>query len=506
MDDDSAKETASLTLAQWRRRFPDGKVPSETALDVIRQVAAALHTAHIERPCHRDAIPSTIEVREQADGKTTFAVPDLASAAESHGEPGARRYLAPEQWWGGRQNTFTDQYALAVLYVELVTGEVPFRTAFETEDEAVMRTAVCNHHTNLPVDCPGRDVLRRALSKDPRSRYPTCSAFVAALGDPAHAEAHESAGARAEDGGSHAVRRPRPPRRTGSGLLFKLVLLLALLGGGYWAWDSGLVRRLLDAGNEGAARQAAERRKAAAQAEAQAVQRREAQLEMMGEEIVRQRACAEKALKDYQVFLETGGAAALGVRRDALTLKLKNAKRKLLEVESELERARRTERAFGEVRSGACSFDAVLGEIPPDAGIRPVYTNFVAAGQRLQDLAAQYTERHPEVLRQREVFTGARRQFMSGLDAALKQAQSVVQVKSARRDALQDEVSRGDLELAGVLRDLQVAEQRQESLRRANDRESQLLTDLRMREHELRFGAGAPVSTNRTSSAGRGTM
>jgi len=506
MDDVSAKEAVTLTLAQWRRRFPDGKAPPETALDVIRQVAAALHTAHIERPCHRDAIPSTIEVREQADGKTTFTVPDLASAAESHGEPGARRYLAPEQWWGGRQNTCTDQYALAVLFVELVTGEVPFRTAFETEDETVMRTAVCSHHADLPADCPARDVLRRALAKDPRSRYPTCSAFVAALGDPAHAHACEPHEAHAEGAGSRSPRRSRPPRRKGAGSFFKFVFVLALLGGGgYWAWDSGLVDRLSETAGE-RTNQIAERQKAAAHAEEQAERRRAAQLTMVGEEMVRQKARSEKALKDYQVFLEAGGSAALSVRREAVQQTLQHAKRSLRAVESELDRAHRIERAFGEVRTGAASFDSVLGDIPADAGIRPAYTNFVGAGQRLQDLVSQFTEKHPEVLRQREVFIAARRQFMSELDIALKQARSVVQAKTARCDTLRNEVARGDLELANLSRDLQVAEQRQETLRRASDREAQLLIDLRLREHELRFGAGAPVSTNRTSSAGRGTM
>ena len=142
---DDIRADEGLTLLQWQKRFPGGKVPLEQAISVLRQLTTALHKVYFERPCHRDIIPSTVLVRAHSDGSTTFEVPDLGAVAESHGELGARRYLAPEQWWGGRQNTATDQYGLAVLFVELVTGKVPFAAAFETDDESVMRNAVCNH-------------------------------------------------------------------------------------------------------------------------------------------------------------------------------------------------------------------------------------------------------------------------------------------------------------------------------------------------------------------------
>lgn len=494
---DGTSTGGALNLHQWRRRFPDGRVPLERALDVLRQVMKAIHEAHVSSPFHRDVIPSTIEVNACADGTETFSVPDLATVAENHGESGARRYLAPEQWWGGRQNTFTDQYALAVLFVELVTGEVPFARAFETEDETVMKTATCEHPVKLPEDCPRRDVLLRALSKDPRARYPSCSAFGEALADPERVALAHSEGGRHGHGRHHThatAHRPSPRRHMRR---WAYCFIAAVLGSvGFWAWRSGWLDACSDPRGPHSRALAAEREQRV-QEEKNLALRRAEQLERVGEEIRRQQAAADKALQDLQSFLESGGPASISVRRDAVALYVRRAKGELADVERDVEVARRQEASFAGLRTGASTFDTEAAQIQKDSGLWQVYTNLVSESSRLEKLTEQLTEAHPDVQAQRKVFQASRRRLATALEAAHTQAKSVLTAKSMRRDRLLDSLKTEEGQLLSLEQNLQVAKMKQGELEKARAREAQMLVDLRLREHELRFGALASTATNR---------
>lgn len=502
---DEANSDGTLNLHQWRRRFPGGRVPLERALDVLKQLMKALHEAHISSPFHRDVIPSTIEVVEHADGTETFAVPDLVSVAENHGEPGARRYLAPEQWRGSRQNTFTDQYALAALFVELVTGEVPFAHAFATEDETVMKTATCEHAVNLPEDCPRRDVLLRALSKNPRARYSSCSAFGEALEDPERAEmaqvvgGHRGHGAHAHHHShshSHSTSRHAQSHRHGRRVWPYLFLVAALGSLAFWGVQSGWLDQLQDPRGP-RARAIAAAREQREQAEKSQVLQRAEQLERIGEEIRRQQVTADNALKDLENFLQSGGPAVVMVERDAVALTVKRAKSELADVERDLESARRQEASFVGLRTGARTFDGESAQIQKGSGLWQVYTNLVAEGRTLETLTGQFTEAHPQVKAQRKVYLAARRRLAAALESAHEQVKSVLSAKTIRRDRLLDALRVEETRLATLEQSLQVAQMKQNELEKARARESQMLVDLRLREHELRFGALAPAVTNR---------
>ncbi len=190
-----------VTLSKWRRQFPDGKVPLDQVLEVGRQIASALDYAHGERIVHRDIKPANVMVEtlpqpsdSQADFGLRVRILDFGLAAEIRSSmsrvstekgdtSGTRPYMAPEQWQGRRQDGRTDQYALACVLYELLSGEPPFAGAFETGDPAIMANAVENRQPDELEDFPAEvnDALQQALSKNQADRFGNCSGFVTAL-------------------------------------------------------------------------------------------------------------------------------------------------------------------------------------------------------------------------------------------------------------------------------------------------------------------------------------
>jgi hypothetical protein len=83
-------------------------------------------------------------------------------------------FSAPELF-DGRPSTKSDQYSLAIVYQEMLTGERPM-----TGTTAAQLAAQHMHGRPNLAPLPRRDqaVVAKALSKKPEHRYPTCTAFV----------------------------------------------------------------------------------------------------------------------------------------------------------------------------------------------------------------------------------------------------------------------------------------------------------------------------------------
>lgn len=86
-------------------------------------------------------------------------------------------YAAPEVL-DGKFGPYCDQYSLAIVYQEMLTGKRPFRGA--NIHELVMQH-VQGKPDLSPLPEADRAVVGRALEKDPGARYPSCSDFVQAL-------------------------------------------------------------------------------------------------------------------------------------------------------------------------------------------------------------------------------------------------------------------------------------------------------------------------------------
>ncbi|GAA3721149.1 hypothetical protein GCM10022238_39540 [Gordonia hankookensis] len=166
--------------------------PAEPDITMIAQIGAqiadALDFAHAREVLHRDVKPANIMVTMPSDDVhavlTDFGIAQLLDDARPLARngrvQGSIAYASPELLTAQRLSPATDQYALAASLFELLTGDPPFRraTAF----------AITHAHLHDPVPPLTRarpwlpsalnSVFAKALAKDPRTRYETCSAFT----------------------------------------------------------------------------------------------------------------------------------------------------------------------------------------------------------------------------------------------------------------------------------------------------------------------------------------
>lgn len=157
---------------------------------VVRQAASALQYAHEHGIVHQDVKPSNFLIRGKAEHSSQFDVQLtdfgvaklLTTTGESLVMRGTPSYMAPEQW-EGRASPASDQYALAIMAYELLTGQVAFANGNHQQmwyqHTHVMPEPPSVLNPDLPVELD--DVLLRALSKSPAERYDSIAEFALAL-------------------------------------------------------------------------------------------------------------------------------------------------------------------------------------------------------------------------------------------------------------------------------------------------------------------------------------
>ena len=118
-------------------------------LNYLRQVAAALDYAHRKGIVHRDIKPANIIIAEGASGVeriakiADFGVAKFVSQDMTHSGSmiGTPNYMSPEQIQGMTVDGRCDQFSLAVLVYELLSGEKPF----SGDNLAALFYAICKH-------------------------------------------------------------------------------------------------------------------------------------------------------------------------------------------------------------------------------------------------------------------------------------------------------------------------------------------------------------------------
>ena len=182
-----------ITGQSLQRRIyeADGPLPAEEVLNILGQVAAALHYAHSEGLIHRDVKPGNIML--EPDGHVLLADFGIAkimdSATTTTGALGTPAYMSPEQSLGQPVDLHTDIYSLGVVAYEMLAGRRPFvgeSGSGGTTSERVRWEHVHAVPRSLHVQMPTLpyevdNTLSRALAKDPSARYSSAIVFVSEL-------------------------------------------------------------------------------------------------------------------------------------------------------------------------------------------------------------------------------------------------------------------------------------------------------------------------------------
>jgi WD40 repeat protein/serine/threonine protein kinase len=153
--------------------------------DYVSSIGSGLQYAHERGIVHRDVKPENMLMR--ADHTVMIGDFGLSSIAhQTHSmstldTSGTPAYMAPEQFQG-KPRPESDQYALAVIAYEWLTGIRPFvGTPLEIAMQHIQATPVPLRQHNVVLNDEVEQVVMRALSKDYQERYASITVFAEAL-------------------------------------------------------------------------------------------------------------------------------------------------------------------------------------------------------------------------------------------------------------------------------------------------------------------------------------
>ncbi len=165
-----------------------GRLEFGKARDIFLQIGGAIDYAHTMDPpvIHRDLSPDNAMIKPDGSVKImdfgiskTINAERLTQTGIVLGKP---MYMAPEQF-EGQVTVACDQFALGVIFYEMLVGDVPF----EGETPIAQYRARFRQEVTIPPDVkkqvPGEivEAILRATRRDPKERFDSVGGFVAAI-------------------------------------------------------------------------------------------------------------------------------------------------------------------------------------------------------------------------------------------------------------------------------------------------------------------------------------
>ena len=232
VDGGTLREWAQPTTRTWRQ-----------IVELLIGVADGLAAAHAAGIVHRDIKPENILVAKNGYAKLAdFGLAKLWEATDSlavtrtlsagHTRPGmivgTIAYMSPEQAAGQPVDARSDIFSFGVVLYELLAGRRPFEGATDLErlQALISRPAPPLAESSLDLPADLRNVVEKALERDPAERYQTARELVVDL-----RRLTRAPNGTATAGVGRAA--PAPARRGVLLLTAGALLAIAAIGGGY---------------------------------------------------------------------------------------------------------------------------------------------------------------------------------------------------------------------------------------------------------------------------------
>jgi len=166
----------------------EGSLPTERTVRLLRPIASALDAAHRAGLVHRDVKPANILVARDQEEEHPY-LSDFGLTKHTSSKSGLTQtgtfmgtvdYVAPEQIQGGEVDGRTDEYSLACVLYQCLTGVVPF-------DKGTDVATLFGHLQDPPPRISARrpdvasaldEAVARGMAKEPNDRHPTCTAMI----------------------------------------------------------------------------------------------------------------------------------------------------------------------------------------------------------------------------------------------------------------------------------------------------------------------------------------
>lgn len=167
-----------------------GRLPSDKATEIARQLCAGLAAAHESGVLHRDLKPSNVMIDDAGNVRITdFGLAGLAEELrEDELQAGTPAYMAPEQLAGRGPSVKSDIYSLGLVLYEIFTGKRAFEAATIADLVRLQEHTTPTSPSSLvkEIDPLAERVILRCLEKEPEKRPQSALQVAAALpgGDP----------------------------------------------------------------------------------------------------------------------------------------------------------------------------------------------------------------------------------------------------------------------------------------------------------------------------------
>lgn len=176
-----------LTLVGYMKDHP--RVVPLIVEEIVKRLASALDYAHGRGMIHRNLKPGNVMVDIDDNGIVRGVkildfglgeqIRESIARVTGQEEEISHDYFSPEQWRGAKLTAASDQYSLAVLAYEMLSGRRPFKG----DDPEALKKAVLE---GVPKEIKGvprsmNEAVLKALSTDPSDRYASCGDFARAF-------------------------------------------------------------------------------------------------------------------------------------------------------------------------------------------------------------------------------------------------------------------------------------------------------------------------------------